>query len=316
MAVAAVAQIKRLAAARRKPMGARIQPETFTATELDYALEICNAVTEAWGATPENKVILNLPTTVEMATPNVADQIEWMHRHLARRDSVILSLHPHNDRGTAVAAAELGFDGRRRPRSKAASATVNAPATSISSRWHSTPLRRASIRSSISRTSTASPAPSNTATSSRSTHATPTSVISYLRPSPAPTRTPSRGFAAQRRQSHGQCPTSPIDPADLGRSYDSVIRVNSQSGRGGVAYLLESEYGVVMPRRLQVEFSGVVQRHADAHGGGSTPPTSGRCSRRPTSISARRSAIAHHLYEHGAAQGIGSRSTSTARRTS
>jgi 2-isopropylmalate synthase len=91
-------------------MGARIQPGTFTATELDFALEVCDAVTAAWGATPDNKVILNLPTTVEMATPNIyADQIEWMHRHLARRDSVIISLHPHNDRGTAVAAAELGL---------------------------------------------------------------------------------------------------------------------------------------------------------------------------------------------------------------
>ena len=118
MAVSAVKLVRQLAAEQPETEWVlEYSPETFTAAELDFSLEICNAVTEAWGATPEDKVILNLPTTVELATPNVyADQIEWMHRHLARRDSIILSLHPHNDRGTAVAVRRIGLDGGRRPR--------------------------------------------------------------------------------------------------------------------------------------------------------------------------------------------------------
>ena len=308
MAVAAVAQIKRLAAAQPETEWVlEYSPETFTATELDYALEICNAVTEAWGATPENKVILNLPTTVEMATPNVyADQIEWMHRHLARRDSVILSLHPHNDRGTAVAAAELGLmagadrvegclfgNGERTGNVDLVTLALNMYTQGVD------PQLDFSDINSVART------------------------IEHCNQLPIHPRHPyvgdlvftafsgshqdaiKKGFAAQKAAEPWSVPYLPIDPADLGRSYDSVIRVNSQSGKGGVAYLLESEYGVVMPRRLQVEFSGVVQRHADAHGGEvSAADIWTLFAQTYLDLGAPVRYRTHHLYEHGAAQGI------------
>jgi 2-isopropylmalate synthase len=236
-------------------------PETFTATELDFALEVCDAVTAAWGATPDNKVILNLPTTVEVATPNVyADQIEWMHRHLARRDSVILSVHPHNDRGTAVAAAELAMmagaervegclfgNGERTGNVDLVTLALNLYTQGVS------PGLDFSDINAVART------------------------VEYCSQLPIHPRHPyvgdlvftafsgshqdaiRKGLAAQPAPTLWKVPYLPIDPADLGRSYDSVIRVNSQSGKGGIAYLLESEYGVVLPRRLQVEFSRVVQ---------------------------------------------------------
>ncbi|MBI2307671.1 MAG: 2-isopropylmalate synthase [Rhodocyclales bacterium] len=308
MAVAAVEQIKRLAAAQPETEWVlEYSPETFTATELDYALEICNAVTEAWGATPENKVILNLPTTVEMATPNVyADQIEWMHRHLARRDSVIISLHPHNDRGTAVAAAELGLmagadrvegclfgNGERTGNVDLVTLALNLYTQGVD------PQLDFSDINAVART------------------------VEHCNQLPIHPRHPyagdlvftafsgshqdaiKKGFAAQKAAEQWSVPYLPIDPADLGRSYDSVIRVNSQSGKGGVAYLLESEYGVVMPRRLQVEFSAVVQRHADAHGGEvSAADIWTLFAQTYLDLGALVRYRAHHLYEHGTAQGI------------
>ena len=194
MAVSAVKLVKELCAENPGTEWVlEYSPETFTATELDFALEVCNAVSEAWGATPDNKIILNLPTTVEMATPNIyADQIEWMHRHLARRDSILISLHPHNDRGTAVAAAELGLmagadrvegclfgNGER---------TGNVDLVTLA--FIST--HKASRRTSISRISTPLRAILNIARSSPFTHATPMWAIWFSRHSLAPTRTPSR----------------------------------------------------------------------------------------------------------------------------
>ncbi|GAB2179797.1 2-isopropylmalate synthase [Denitratisoma sp. agr-D3] len=270
MAVSAVNLIKQLAAEQPETEWVlEYSPETFTATELDFALEVCDAVTAAWGATPENKVILNLPTTVEVASPNVyADQIEWMHRHLARRDSVILSLHPHNDRGTAVAAAELGLmagadrvegclfgNGERTGNVDIVTLALNMYTQGVA------PGLDFSDINAVART------------------------VEHCNQLPIHPRHPyvgdlvftafsgshqdaiKKGFAAQQPDTIWNVPYLPIDPADVGRSYDSVIRVNSQSGKGGVAYLMESEYGVVMPRRLQVEFSGVVQQHTDTHGG-------------------------------------------------
>ena len=270
MAVAAVTLIKQLAAEQPETEWVlEYSPETFSATELDFALQICNAVTAAWGATPDNKVILNLPATVEVATPNVyADQIEWMHRHLARRDSVILSLHTHNDRGCAVAAAELGLmagadrvegclfgNGERTGNVDIVTLALNLYTQGVS------PGLDFSDIDAVART------------------------VEYCNRLPVHPRHPyagdlvftafsgshqdaiRKGFAAQQPDTLWNVPYLPIDPADAGRSYDSVIRVNSQSGKGGIAYLMEAEYGVVMPRRLQVEFSGVVQGYADSHGG-------------------------------------------------
>ncbi len=270
MALQAVRLIKQLASEQPETeITLEYSPEVFSSTEPEFALEICNAVTAEWGATPTNKVILNLPATVEGSTPNVyADQIEWMHRNLARRDSVILSLHPHNDRGTAVAAAELGLlagadrvegclfgNGERTGNVDIVTLALNLYTQGVA------PGLDFSDINAVART------------------------VEYCNQLPIHPRHPyvgdlvftafsgshqdaiKKGLAAQKPDTIWDVPYMPIDPADLGRSYDSVIRVNSQSGKGGVSYLMEVEYGVVMPRRLQVEFSGEVQRDTDAHGG-------------------------------------------------
>ena len=270
MALQSVRLIKQLAAEQPETaFTLEYSPEVFSSTEPEFALEICNAVTAEWGATPTNKVILNLPATVEGSTPNVyADQIEWMHRNLARRDSVILSLHPHNDRGTAVAAAELGLlagadrvegclfgNGERTGNVDIVTLALNLYTQGVA------PDLDFSDINAVART------------------------VEYCNQLPIHPRHPyvgdlvftafsgshqdaiKKGLAAQKPDTIWDVPYMPIDPADLGRSYDSVIRVNSQSGKGGVAYLMEVDYGVVMPRRLQVEFSGEVQAYTDAHGG-------------------------------------------------
>ena len=270
MAVDAVQLIKAQADAMPETeITLEYSPELFTATELDFAKEVCDAVTAAWGATPQRKVILNLPTTVEIATPNIyADQIEWMHRHLARRDSVIISLHPHNDRGTAVAAAELGLmagadrvegclfgNGER---------TGNVDLVTVALNMYTQGVNPGLDFSDIN------------AVARTFEHCTQLPIhprhpyvgdLVFTAFSGSHQDAIKKGFSAQKADEQWSVPYLPIDPADLGRSYDSVIRVNSQSGKGGIAYLMEAEHGIVMPRRLQVEFSGVVQQHTDAHGG-------------------------------------------------
>ena len=273
LAVSAVRTIKRLTAQQPETEWIlQYSPEVFTSTELEFACEVCDAVTAEWGATPANKVILNLPATVEVSTHNVyADQIEWMHTHLARRDSVILSLHPHNDRGTGVAAAELGImagadrvegclfgNGERTGNVDIVTLALNMYTQGVA------PGLDFSDINAVART------------------------VEHCNQLPIHPRHPyvgdlvftafsgshqdaiKKGFAAQAAagpDAQWNVPYMPIDPADLGRNYDSVIRVNSQSGKGGVAYLMEAEFGVVMPRRLQVEFSGEVQSYTDSHGG-------------------------------------------------
>ena len=270
MAVSAVKLVRELTDARPETEWVlEYSPENFTATELDFALEVCNAVTEAWDATPQRKIILNLPTTVEMATPNVyADQIEWMHRNLKRRDSILISLHPHNDRGTAVAAAELGLmagadrvegclfgNGER---------TGNVDLVTLALNLYSQGVSPGLDFSDIN------------AVARCFEHCTQLPIhprhpyvgdLVFTAFSGSHQDAIKKGFAVQTPEALWNMPYLPIDPADLGRTYDSVIRINSQSGKGGIAYLLEAEYGVVMPRRLQVEFSGIVQRHTDTHGG-------------------------------------------------
>ena len=276
MAVAGVKLVREIAATMPETdIQLEYSPETFTGTELDFALEVCDAVTAAWGATPERKVILNLPTTVELTTPNVyADQIEWMHRHLARRDSVILSLHPHNDRGTAVAAAEQGLmagadrvegclfgNGER---------TGNVDIVTLAMNLYTQGVHPGLDFSDINAVVRTAEHCTQLPVHPRHPYAGDLVFTAF---SGSHQDAIKKGFAA--RNSKGSeageqlwnIPYLPIDPADLGRSYDSVIRVNSQSGKGGVAYLLETDFGVVMPRRMQIEFSAVVQQVTDTQGG-------------------------------------------------
>jgi len=248
-------------------------PESFTGTELDFAKEVCDAVGDVWQPTPQHKMIINLPATVEMATPNIyADQIEWMSRHLARRDSIVLSLHPHNDRGCGVAAAELGVmagadriegclfgNGERTGNVCLVTLGLNLYTQGID------PGIDFSDINEIIRT------------------------VEHCNQLPVHPRHPyggdlvftafsgshqdaiKKGLAARTAEvTRGNLvwdvPYLPIDPADVGRTYEAVIRVNSQSGKGGIAYLLERDYGLALPRLLQIEFSQVIQRITDATG--------------------------------------------------
>ena len=258
-------------------------PESYTGTELDYALEVCSAVLDVWQPTPDWPAVINLPATVEMATPNVyADSIEWMSRNLPRRDAVVLSLHPHNDRGTAVAAAELGVlagadrvegtlfgNGERTGNVDLVTLGMNLFSQGVD------PMIDFSDIDEIRRT------------------------VEYCNQLPVHERHPyggdlvytafsgshqdaiKKGFEALDRDAAAAgvstsdypwaVPYLPIDPKDVGRSYEAVIRVNSQSGKGGVAYLMKTEHALDLPRRLQIEFSQVVQRVTDSEGGEVAP---------------------------------------------
>ena len=254
-------------------------PESYTGTELEYALEVCNKVIEVIAPTPERKMVINLPATVEMATPNVyADSIEWMSRRLARRDSVLLSLHPHNDRGTGVAAAELGYmagadriegclfgNGERTGNVDLVTLGLNLFSQGIDPHIDFRNLDE------IKRT------------------------VEYCNQLPVHERSPyggdlvytafsgshqdaiKKGFELMHKEAGEKgvdiddlvwaVPYLPIDPKDVGRSYEAVIRVNSQSGKGGVAYLLKTDHSLDLPRKLQIEFSRVVQNKTDSDGG-------------------------------------------------
>jgi 2-isopropylmalate synthase len=254
-------------------------PESYTGTELEFALEVCNRVIEIFAPTAERKVIINLPATVEMATPNVyADSIEWMSRRLNHRENIILSLHPHNDRGTAVAAAELGYlagadriegclfgNGERTGNVDLVALGINLFTQGID------PQIDFSDLDGVKRT------------------------VEFVNQLPVPERHPwagdlvytafsgshqdaiKKGFEAMEAEAlaagvpvdelEWAVPYLPVDPKDLGRSYEAVIRVNSQSGKGGVAYLLKNDHALDLPRKLQIEFSGVVQARTDAEGG-------------------------------------------------
>ncbi|UZR28545.1 2-isopropylmalate synthase [Methylococcus mesophilus] len=308
MAVSAVRLIQQLAAEQPDTEWVlEYSPETFSGTELDFALEVCDAVTETWGATPERKVILNLPATVEMASPNVyADQVEWMHERLARRNGVILSLHPHNDRGTAVAAAELGLmagadriegclfgNGER---------TGNVDIVTLALNLYTQGVLPGLDFSDINAAARTVEHCTQLPIHPRHPYAGDLVFTAF---SGSHQDAIKKGFAAQQAGALWGVPYLPIDPADLGRSYDSVIRVNSQSGKGGIAYLLETEYGVALPRRLQVEFAGMVQRHSDAHGGELSAADLWRLfSQTYLNGETPVKYVEHHLFEHGAAQGV------------
>jgi 2-isopropylmalate synthase len=275
LAVDAARLIRELAAAAPDTdFRFQYSPEAFSGTEQAFALEICEAVLAEWEPTPARKAILNLPATVEMATPNVyADQVEWFVRHLSRRDSVIISLHPHNDRGCAVAAAELGLmagadrvegtlfgNGERTGNVDLVTLALNLYTQGVD------PGLDFSNINEVART------------------------VEHCNQLPIHPRHPyvgdlvftafsgshqdaiKKGFAERGEDDAWEIPYLPIDPRDLGRTYESVIRVNSQSGKGGIAYLLERDYGLSLPRRLQIEFSPVVQAVTDASGKEVTAP--------------------------------------------
>jgi 2-isopropylmalate synthase len=243
-------------------------PESFTGTELDFAVEICDAVNAVWEPTPDHKSILNLPATVEMATPNVyADQIGWFLRHIGRRDSLILSVHPHNDRGTAVAAAELAvMAGAERVEGTLfgnGERTGNVDVVTLALNLYSQGVDPKLDFSNINEAARCAETCNQLPIHPRHPYVGDLVFTAF---SGSHQDAIKKGLAARADADIWDVPYLPIDPSDLGRSYDSIIRVNSQSGKGGVAYLLERDYQLVMPRRLQIEFSQVVQATADITG--------------------------------------------------
>ncbi|WP_273777475.1 2-isopropylmalate synthase [Acinetobacter sp. GSS19] len=241
-------------------------PECFSATELEVAKAACDAVTEVWEASPDNKVILNLPATVEVSTPNIyADQVEWMHRNIERRDGVIISVHCHNDRGCGIAATELAImagadrvegcvfgNGERTGNVDVAAVALNMYTQGVAPN-----LDFSNINEIIATVEECTGLPVHP----RHPYAGDLVFTAF---SGSHQDAIKKGFEYQKNEEIWDMPYLPIDPKDLGRDYDAVIRVNSQSGKGGIAYLLESNYNVVLPRRLQIEFSQVVQQHTDA----------------------------------------------------
>ena len=258
-------------------------PESFTGTELDYALEVCDAVSATINPTTDRKLIINLPATVEMATPNVyADSVEWMSRNLARRESIVLSLHPHNDRGTAVAAAELGYmagadriegclfgNGERTGNVCLVTLGMNMFSQGIDPQIDFRDID--GIRRTVEYCNQLPVAERHpyggdlvfTAFSGSHQDAI-NKGLDWMKKDAAAAGVEMDAF-------RWEVPYLPIDPKDVGRSYEAVIRVNSQSGKGGVAYIMKSEHNLELPRRLQIEFSQVIQRHTDTEGGEVTP---------------------------------------------
>lgn len=274
IAVKGAARIKAIAADYPETKWTfQYSPESFTGTELDFALAICEAVNDVWQPTPINKVILNLPATVEMATPNVyADQIEWFARHISRRDSVVISIHPHNDRGTAVAAAELAMlagadrvegtlfgNGERTGNVDVVTLALNLFTQGVDPR-----LDISDINGLVRTTEYCTQLPVHP----RHPYAGDLVFTAF---SGSHQDAIKKGLAANISSPVWEVPYLPIDPTDVGRTYEAVIRINSQSGKGGVAYVLEREHGLKLPRRLQMEFSQVIQKVADTTGKELTP---------------------------------------------
>ena len=245
-------------------------PESFTGTELEYAVEVCNEVNQIWKPNKELKTIMNLPATVELASPNIyADQIEWMCRNLDQRENVLVSLHPHNDRGTGIAAAELGLmagadriegtlfgNGERTGNVDIVSLALNQLTQGVDPKLDFSDINKVMRE------------------------------VEYCNQLPIHPRHPyagdlvftafsgshqdaiKKGFDAMRESNDPKwrVPYLPIDPEDVGRNYEAVIRINSQSGKGGVAYIIEKDHGLSLPRRLQIDFSGIIQKIADETG--------------------------------------------------
>jgi 2-isopropylmalate synthase len=269
IAVTGTTLVKELAKAHpQTEWGFEYSPESFSTTELDFSRDICDAVSAVWQPTPQNKMIFNLPSTVECSTPNVyADQIEWMSRNLARRDSVVISVHPHNDRGTAVASAELavmaGADRVEGCLFGNGERTGNVDIVTLAMNLYTQGVHPGLDFSDIDAVRQVVEECNQLPVHPRHPYAGDLVFTAF---SGSHQDAIKKGFAQQKPDAIWEVPYLPIDPADLGRSYDAVIRVNSQSGKGGMAYLLEQEYGLQLPRRLQIEFSRAVQAVADASG--------------------------------------------------
>lgn len=243
-------------------------PEMYSDTELEFSRRVIDAVTDVWQPTPENKCIINLPTTVEHSTPNIfADMVEWTHRNIKRRDSVVISVHPHNDRGTGTAAAELSLmagadrlegclfgNGERTGNLDVVNVALNMYIQGVNPGLDFSDID--DIRATVEHCNQLPVHPRHPYVGD----------LVYTSFSGSHQDAIKKAFAAHKEGDIWDMPYLPIDPKDLGRSYEAVIRVNSQSGKGGIAYLLESEYGLQLPRRLQIEFSQVVQREMDASG--------------------------------------------------
>ncbi|MEL7941394.1 2-isopropylmalate synthase [Pseudomonas delhiensis] len=269
IAIAAGKTIKRLAAAAPETQwGFEYSPEVFSSTETDFAVEVCNAVIEVFQPTPANRLILNLPATIECATPNnYADQIEWFGRHIDKRDSVIISLHTHNDRGTGVAASELALmagadrvegclfgNGERTGNLCLVTMALNMYTQGVNPGLDFSDID--AVRKVVEECNQIPVHPRHPYVGDLVHTAFSGSHQDAIR----------KGFAQQKDDAVWEVPYLPIDPADIGRSYEAVIRVNSQSGKGGITFLLEQEYGISLPRRMQIEFSQVVQNETDRLG--------------------------------------------------
>ncbi len=243
-------------------------PEMFSGTELPFAKRVVDAVTEVWQPTPEHKCIINLPSTVEHSTPNIfADMVEWMHRHLARRDAIVLSIHPHNDRGTGTAAAELALmaggdriegclfgNGERTGNVDVVNLALNLYTQGVHPGLDFSDID--AVRRTVEHCNQLPVHPRHPYVGD----------LVYTSFSGSHQDAIKKAFAARREGEVWDMPYLPIDPKDLGRSYDAVIRVNSQSGKGGISYLLETDHGLELPRRLQIEFSSSVQAVMDVQG--------------------------------------------------
>jgi 2-isopropylmalate synthase len=269
LAVNAARTMKRLVdATPETAFTLQYSPEVFSGTELEFAKEVCDAVFDIWQPTPEHKAIVNLPATVEMSTPNIyADQIEWMHRNLARRDSLIVSVHPHNDRGTAVAAAELavmaGADRVEGCLFGNGERTGNVDLVTLALNLYTQGVDPGLDFSNINEVARTAEECTQLPVHPRHPYVGDLVFTAF---SGSHQDAIKKGFAVQKDDALWEMPYLPIDPRDLGRTYDSIIRVNSQSGKGGIAYLLEQTHGVVLPRRLQVDFSSAVQQVTDDSG--------------------------------------------------
>jgi 2-isopropylmalate synthase len=243
-------------------------PEMWSGTELAFSKRVVDAVTDVWQPTPEHKCIINLPSTVEHSTPNIfADMMEWMHRHLARRDAIVISVHPHNDRGTGTAAGELalmaGADRIEGCLFGNGERTGNVDLVNIALNLYTQGVSPGLDFSDIDEVRRTVEYCNQLPVHPRHPYA---GDLVYTSFSGSHQDAIKKAFAARREGDMWDMPYLPIDPMDLGRSYEAVIRVNSQSGKGGIAYLLEHEFGLELPRRLQIEFSQVVQGVMDASG--------------------------------------------------
>ncbi|HEY9762071.1 MAG TPA: 2-isopropylmalate synthase, partial [Trichocoleus sp.] len=269
LAVSAAILIRDLAAAQPDTdWRFQYSPETFTATELEFARDICNAVLDVWQPTPDRTAIINLPATVEVSTPNIfADQVEWMHRHLSYRDSVVLSVHTHNDRGCAIAAAELaqmaGADRVEGCLFGNGERTGNVDLVTLALNLYTQGVHPGLDFSQINEVARTVEDCTQLPIHPRHPYVGDLVFTAFSGSHQDAIR---KGLAVQEPDALWEVPYLPIDPADVGRTYESVVRVNSQSGKGGITFLLERDYNLSLPRRLQIEFSRVVQQAMDATG--------------------------------------------------